>query len=576
MGPGGSGMGASESGMDTSGDGGDERGRFRQRVGLVLGAMVFVAVLVVPAPGGMSQAGWRAAGVGGLMAVWWVAEVMPIAATALLPLVLFPVLGVTGIEEAAAPYANPLIFLFLGGFLIALGMERWGLPRRIALVVVSAVGTRPEAVVAGFMVSAAFLSMWVSNTATAMMMLPIGLSVITLVRRDTGEAAPGEAAAGEAAAGEMAAGETSATEAAAGEASAGKEPPATASGPEAAPDGRSDPEEDQGARPRPPVGNFGTCLMLGIAYACSVGGVATLIGTPPNAFLAGFFSETYGVEITFVRWMALGLPLTVVGLPVAWWVLTRWAFPIPFDRLPGGRELLRRQRRELGPLSSAERRVAVVFGLVAAAWIARPLLEAVVPGLTDAGIALAGGVGLFLLPSGADEGGALLRWEDAARLPWGVLVLFGGGLSLAAALQTTGVAGWLGRATSGLAGTPMLVMVAVTAAMVVLLTELTSNTATTAAFLPVLASVAVGAGQDPRMLAVPAAVAASCAFMLPVATPPNAIVYGSGEITVPQMARAGAAMNVVFVLLLAAAARLLLPLVFGVEPGLVPAWATGG
>lgn len=487
----------------------------RERVGLVLGPLLLALALVAPAPGGLSEAGWRSAGVGLLMAVWWVTEAIPIPATALLPLALFPVLGVAGIEDAAAPYANPLIFLFLGGFLLALGMERWGLPRRIALTVVSAVGTRPEAVVGGFMVSAAFLSMWVSNTATAMMMLPIGLSVLELVDRGAGEV-----------------GETG--------------------------------------------GGFGTALMLGIAYACSIGGVATLIGTPPNAFLAGFFSETYGVEITFVRWMAFGLPLAVVGLPVAWWVLTRWAFPSDLERLPGGREHLAERRRELGPASPAERRVAAVFALVAAAWMGRPLLDDVAPGISDAGIAVAGGLVLFLLPSGEEEGGALLRWEDASRLPWGVLVLFGGGLSLASALQATGVAGWLGQATSGLAGTPMLVMVAVPAALVVLLTELTSNTATAAAFLPVLASVAVGAGQDPRMLAVPAAVAASCAFMLPVATPPNAIVYGSGKITVPQMARAGVVLNVVFVVLLTLAARLLLPLVFGVQTGVVPGWATGG
>jgi sodium-dependent dicarboxylate transporter 2/3/5 len=479
-------------------------------VGFALGPLFLLAALLLPAPGDLDPAGWRVAGTGLWMATWWVTEAIPIPATSLLPLAAFPVLGVTDVGAAAAPYANPLVFLFLGGFLLALGMERWGLPRRVALAVVDRAGGRPRAVIAGFMLAAAGLSMWVSNTATAMMMLPIGVSVLELVR------GPGDGAGGR---------------------------------------------------------NFGLALMLGIAYACSIGGVATLVGTPPNAFLAGFFSETYGVEIGFARWLGFGLPLAVTGLPLAYVLLVRLIYPVELEDIPGGRSFLRREREALGPASSAERRVAGVFVAVALAWVTRPLLEGWVPGLSDAGIAVAGGLLLFLLPAGGGEGRRLLSWEEAEELPWGVLILFGGGLSLASAIESSGLTGWIGQGTGSLADQPVVLVVAVSVAVVVLLTELTSNTATAAAFLPILASMAVGAGQDPRLLAVPAAVAASCAFMLPVATPPNAIVFGSGAVTVPEMSRAGVWLNLVFVLLATAAALAWAPVVFGLELGVVPPWA---
>lgn len=504
----------------------------RGRIGLVLGPAVLALFLATSPPPELGADGWRAAGVGLWMAVWWVTEAVPIPATALVPLAAFPPLGVAGASEAAAPYANPIVFLFLGGFLLALGMERWGLPRRVALAVVHRVGVEPGSVVAGFMASAAFLSMWVSNTATAMIMLPIGVSVLGLVAGDG--------------AGDGGSGGTGGAEAPGG--------------------------SDGGGGGETEARNFGICLMLGIAYACNVGGVATLIGTPPNALLAGFFSETYGVEVGFARWMLFGVPLAAVGLPLVHRLLTRWVFPIRLERIPGGRAFVASEREAMGPVSAPERRVAVVFGTVAAAWILRPLLERWVPGLSDAGIAVAGGLALFLLPAGAGRE-PLLRWEDAAGLPWGVLVLFGGGLSLASAVQETGLTEWIGGATGALAAYPLVLVVGVPVAVVVLLTELTSNTATSAALLPVLASVAVGAGLDPRLLAVPAAVAASCAFMLPVATPPNAIVYGSGAVSVPEMARAGAWLNLLFVVLVTAAALLWLPVVFGVDPGAVPGWA---
>jgi solute carrier family 13 (sodium-dependent dicarboxylate transporter), member 2/3/5 len=475
----------------------------RQRIGLLLGPLILTAVLLVPPPAGMSPEGWRTAGVGLLMATWWISEAIPIPATALLPLALFPALGVGTIDAAATPYANPIIFLFLGGFMLAQAMQRWELHRRIALLVIRAVGTSPMRLVGGFMVAAAFLSMWVSNTATAVMMLPIGLSVVHLVV--------------------------------------------------------DDPET---GLPQPGGSDFAVSLMLGIAYACSIGGLGTLIGTPPNALLAGFMAETYGVEIGFGRWMLVGVPLVLVGLPLTWWLLTRWIHPVRLREIPGGREAIELQLRRMGRPSRGERLVALVFVLTATAWITRPLLEGWIPGLSDAGIAIASAVVLFLLPVSLRDGQFALNWSWAQRLPWEVLILFGGGLSLAAAITRTGLADWIGASLGGVAALPLLAVLVIVCLVMVFLTELTSNTATAAAFLPVLASLAVGIGADPLLLTVPAALAASCAFMMPVATPPNAIVYGSGFVTIPQMARAGLGLNLIFIVLLSVTGYLLVLRVF--------------
>jgi len=480
-------------------------------VGLVLGGVLFLLMLILPAPAGLGTAAWRVAAAGVLMAVWWVTEAIPIPATALLPLALFPLLGVADIRDAAAPFANPIIYLFLGGFLIARSMEATGLPKRIALSSIRLLGARPRSIIGGVMASCALLSMWVSNTATALMMLPIGLSLVTLMPGDH----PGD-----------------------------------------------DGTEDPGERRR-----FGTALMLGIAYACSIGGMGTLIGTPPNAFLAGFMLETHGVTIGFAEWMLLGVPVVLVGLPLCFVILTRIAFPIRSRELPGGRELVEGETRALGRMSRAEKRVAVVFALTALAWMTRPILVDNIgwlAGLSDAGIAMTAALILFVLPSGAPGGRRLLDWRLARETPWGVLVLFGGGLSLAAAVESTGLSSWLGAGVGGLAHWPLPLLVLGVVVSVILLTELTSNTATAATFLPVLGGVALGLGRDPLLLAVPAALAASGAFMLPVATPPNAIVYGSGAVRIEDMVRAGIWMNVLFSVLVTVASYLLLPLVFGV------------
>ncbi|MDR8391899.1 DASS family sodium-coupled anion symporter [Aliifodinibius sp. S!AR15-10] len=463
----------------------------------------------MPPPEGLAAGAWDTAAVALLMAVWWITEALPIPATALLPIVLLPLFDVASVADATSPYANPLIFLFMGGFVIAIAMERWNLHRRIALNIVSFVGTRPSSIIIGFIIAGAFLSMWVSNTATALMMLPIGLSVLDLVERRT-------------------------------------------SGTEKL--------------------NFEIVLVLCIAYACNIGGMATIIGTPPNALLVGYMSENYGVEISFLQWLTVGLPLVAVALPVMYFVLTKVVYPIHLEELPGGREFITSELRDLGPITSAEKKVAAVFCVTALLWVTRPLLTGLLPGLSDTGIAIGAAVSLFIIPVDFKEGKFLLSWSDLTDLPWGVLILFGGGLSLASAINDTGLAGWIGQGVSGLQAWPMVLLVGAVILLVVFLTEMTSNTATTAAFLPILASVAVGIGENPLLFILPAALAASCAFMLPVATPPNAIVYGSGKISIPEMSKAGLWLNMIFIVLLTAFSFTLLSWFFGVEIGVLPEW----
>jgi solute carrier family 13 (sodium-dependent dicarboxylate transporter), member 2/3/5 len=465
-----------------------------RRVGFAAGLVLFVGLLALPTPATMDPAGWRTAAVAALMATWWMTEAIPIPVTALLPLVLFPALGVLDMPAAAGPYANPLIFLFMGGFLLAIGMEKWGLHRRIALGIMAAVGTGPHRLVLGFMLASAFLSMWISNTATAAMMLPIGLAVVALLR--PASLAP-------------------------------------------APEGRFD---------------FGIALMLGIAYGASIGGVATLIGTPPNAILAGAADELLGVRIGFLEWMQVGVPLAALMLPVTWLLLTRVLHPAGELEGDAG-AVIGRERGRLGPIGRGECMVAVVFTLTAAGWILRdekalggvtiPGVESWFPLVGDATIAMTGALLLFLLPVDARRGRFLLEWEDTRRLPWGVLVLFGGGLSLARAMEVSGLAAWIGAGVSGLEALPAVALVAVVVTVFLFLTELTSNTATATMAMPILAGAGLALGIDPVLLMSTAAIASSMAFMLPVATPPNAIVFASDEITVPRMARAGLLLNVV-------------------------------
>ena len=477
-------------------------GRSRhQVVGLLLGPALAITMVLAGPPAGLAEPGWFTAAVGVLMAVWWATEAVPIAVTALLPIVLFPLLDVATIQDATAPYSNKVVFLFLGGFVVAFAMQRWNLHKRIALTVLQHVGGNGRSLVGGFMLASAAVSMWVMNTSTTMMMLPIAVSIIGVVHNTVDDLDD---------------------------------------------DGRKD---------------FQYALLLGVAYGATIGGMATLIGTAPNAILAGFMEETYGIQINFSSWMLVGLPLSALMLPVAWIVLTRFAFNVDFHTSKEGKSALARMKDDLGPMSRPEKRVAVVFLLMAMTWITRPLLVKV-PGLEaldDSAIAIAGAIALFIVPSGEKSDPILLRWQYAEQLPFGVLLLFGGGMSLARSVADTGLAAWIGSSLEVVGSLPLPVIVIIAATMIIFLTELTSNIGTTTTFLPVVGAIAIQSGFDPIAIAVPVTFAASCAFMLPVATPPNAIVFGSGMLTIPKMIRAGMMLNIASIFLVSLVALYLAP-----------------
>lgn len=444
------------------------------------GPVVFVLMLLAGPMGGLPEPAWRTAALGLWMGLWWVMEAVPIAATALLPMALLPLLGVMPITAAAAPYANPVIYLFFGGFILAAAFEASGLHKRLALTLIHAIGTRPERIILGFMVAGAFLSMWVSNTAAVLMLLPLAVAVI--------------------------------------------------------------PTGDERAA------DFERALLLGIAYAATIGGYGTLIGTPPNALLAGFLRQTHGVALGFLDFMLIGIPIVVVAIPVTWLLLTRVTFRGARGTALDAAALFREQQ-SLGAASRAEKFVGTIAVLTALAWITQPWLAKVVPGLSEAGIAVASALTLLVVPIDM-KGRRVIDWKAAEHIPWGVLVLFGGGLSLAAAIQDSGLAAWIGASVSGLRGVPPILLILAVVTVITLLTEFTSNTATAAAFLPIATSLAAGAGMNPLVLAMAAGLAASNGFMLPVGTPPNAIVFASGKLTVPQMARAGLLVDLVFIALI--------------------------
>ncbi|OLT22180.1 carboxylate transporter [Ornithinimicrobium sp. CNJ-824] len=475
--------------------------------GLAAGLVAALAIYLLM--GDVAHPAKLTAAVAVLMGIWWMTEALPIPATALVPLVVFPVLGEASVNDVGASYGNNIIFLFMGGFMLALAMQRWNLHRRIALVTVRAMGTNPAMVVAGFMIATGFLSMWVSNTATAVMMLPIGVSVLMLVTT-LGEKVGEPAAAG-------------------------------AEGGE--PDLQSEAVKDAVIE-----SNFGTALMLGIAYAASIGSLGTIIGTPPNTLMVGYLAENHDIDVGFGQWMLVGVPLAVVFLVIAWFLLTKVIFKPEIDEIPGGRELMDEEVAKLGGMSQGEIRVLALFVLAALAWVTVPLIWEEPP-ISDAGIAMAVALLLFLLPAGAARGVRLLDWESAVELPWGVLLLFGGGLALSAQFGASGLTEWIGGQAEGLGGLPVVLLVVVFAAGIIFLTELTSNTATAATFLPVAGGVALGIGVDPMLLVIPVALAATCAFMLPVATPPNAIAFGSGYVTIPQMMKGGLWLNLIGIVL---------------------------
>ncbi|UCF71778.1 MAG: SLC13/DASS family transporter [candidate division WOR-3 bacterium] len=497
----------------------------RAKIGLFLGPLLFALCIALPAFAGFSGQAKGTAAVAVLMATWWITEAIPIPVTALLPLLLFPLLGIMTAKDVSMRYADQNIFLFMGGFFIAMAMQRWNLHKRIALYIVRLLGTSPNRIILGFMVSTAFLSMWISNTATAMMMFPIGLAVIyhaaSMLERDKTEidTTPGHF-------------------------------------------------------------NFGTGLMLGIAYSASIGGIATLVGTPPNIVFAGIVKSMFpkAPEIGFLDWLKIGFPLVLVLLPLTWFYLTRIAVPPKIKRIPGGKDVIERDLRELGRIGPGEKLTLFVFIAVALAWIFRGNIDIgvfVVPGWTDllgisayvhdSTIAMAGAILLFLLPVDIRRRTFVLNWEWALRIPWGIILLFGGGFALAAGFQASGLAQWIGESLSFLHGVPVIIMILIICLLLTFLTEVTSNTATATMMMPVLGALAVATGAHPFLLMIPATMSASCAFMLPVATPPNAIIFGSGYLRIPDMARVGFSLNIIGAIVITILVYFLAIPIFGIR-----------
>lgn len=477
----------------------------KKTVGLFLGPFLFVLInyfanipgLNVQATSVLACAAW--------IAVWWITEAISIAATGLLPIVIFPLTGALKLSTTTAAYGHQYIFLFLGGFILAIAIEKWNLHKRIALTIIAMVGTNVQYIILGFMLATAFLSMWISNTAAAVMLLPVGMAIVSQLKDN------------------------------------------------------KDTIENENLI-------FGKALMLGIAYSASIGGMATLIGTPPNLVMAGVVKETYGVEITFLDWFLLAFPITLLMLFVCWYYLTNIAFKFKQKTFPGGKAEIQRQLKELGKMSMAERNVLIVFVAMALAWISRSfLLVQLIPAIDDTIIAIAGGLALFLIKGTKFK--PLIQWEDTQNLPWGIIILFGGGIALALGFEQSGLAEWIGNQLSALQTVPFLLLLLLLIASVNFLTEITSNLATTAMLLPVLVSIAATVGVHPYYLIMGCTIAASCAFMLPVATPPNAVVFGSGYLKIEEMVKKGFWMNVISILIVTVAIYFLLPLIWDVKVG---------
>jgi sodium-dependent dicarboxylate transporter 2/3/5 len=456
-----------------------------------------------------SQSGRATLGLMVWMASWWLTEAVDIEVTALLPIVAFPLFGIAPLTKVLPPYAADVIFLFMGGFIIGLAIERWGLDRRIAFFVLRLVGARPSAIIAGFMAVTAFLSMWVSNTACAAMMVPIALSVIDLVLRSR-----------------------------------------TGTG-----------LKESGGIPqdRIPERNFATGLLLCVAYAASIGGVATIIGSPPNGIAVRYIQQAFNKEVSFFDWLLIGGPFTLIFLPICWLMVTRVLFRSELGEIEGGRKHFEDEYRKLGALTPGEKIVLAVFCVTAALWIFSPLLKGMtvagmkpLAALSDAVIAMLAAMALFLLPVDRAKGVRAMDWDTAVKLPWGVLMLFGGGLTLAASIEANGVSEYIGIASRGFAGLhPLLLLLAITA-MTVFLSELTSNTAQVATMVPVLAAMAPVLGMNPYVLILACTLGASSAYMMPVGTPPNAIVFGTGLVRMPQMMEAGFWLNLAGILVIVA------------------------
>ena len=479
-----------------------------KKVGLILGPLLFALTLVFFHPEGLSKEANAILAATIWIAIWWISEAVHISVTSLLPIVLFPLTGGLDLKTTTAAFGHKYVFLYVGGFILAIAIEKWNLHKRIALTIIKFIGTDVTRIILGFMLATAFMSMWISNTATSVMMLPIGMAIIAQL----------------------------------------KDNPSTI--------------EDENTI-------FGKALMLGIAYAASIGGIATLIGTPPNTILAGVVSELYGIEITFQQWIKFGLPISLTLLSICWFYLTRFAFTFKQKSFPGGAEEIARQIKKLGKISYEEKLVLGVFVTTASLWIGRSHLQAFLPALDDTIIAMASAILLFILPASKGKG-QIITWPEAVKMPWGILLLFGGGMALAAGFQSSGLAEWIGIQLVSLKGLSVVILLFILITSVNFLTEITSNMATTAMLLPILAPMAMALNIHPYMLMVAATVAASCAFMLPVATPPNAVVFGSGYLRIPDMVKTGIWLNLISIFLILAMVYFYLAWVWGFDPSVFP------
>ncbi|KPL02605.1 MAG: hypothetical protein AMJ90_05290 [candidate division Zixibacteria bacterium SM23_73_2] len=506
----------------------------RQKIGLFLGIFLFVLMLFIPSPEGMSPSAQRMGAVVLLMATWWITEALPIAVTSLLPIPLYPLLGIMNSSEVTPNYTDHLVFLFLGGFIIALAIQKWELHKRIALHIIKFIGTSPQRLVLGFMCATAFLSMWISNTATTMLMLPIVMAVVVQL---------------------------------------------------------SEGREDENFIKL----KFGLVMMLAIAYGANAGGVGTLIGTPPNVIFAGFVKKLFpeAPEVTFLQWMKIGIPVVLLFLPVAWFYLCNFASGVKLKNLNivQAEDVIGEQIKKLGKMNSGEKWVLVIFTLTALLWIFRKPLDLgilEIPGwssflgepkfISDATVAVFMALLLFLIPVKKEKAGKkktsfLMDWHTAEKgVPWGVLLLFGGGFALASGMDTTGLSRWIAGKLQTFAGVPPILMIPLICLSFTFLSEITSNTAMSAMMMPVLASTAVGAGMHPFLLMIPATLSNSYAYMMPVGTPPNAIVFGSGWVTIPRMARAGFFMNLLGAVIITLVVYFIAVPVFGINFGEIPLW----
>jgi sodium-dependent dicarboxylate transporter 2/3/5 len=473
-----------------------------------LGPAVFAAMQMIGGPESMNESAFQVLCVTAWVAIWWITEAVPIAITALLPIILFPLTRSLSISDTTEAFGHKYIFLYLGGFLLAIAIEKWNLHKRIAINIINLIGSNINTIILGFMVATGFMSMWISNTATSVMMLPIGMAVVSQFKKDdTGETDDAQF--------------------------------------------------------------VGKALMLAIAYSASIGGFATLIGTPPNLVLASVLEETYGVEISFQDWMKIGLPISIILMIGCWIYLTRFAFVFEQKEFPGGRTEIKKMRSRLGKMSYEEVVVLCVFILTALLWISRSYIEIYIPGIDDTIIAMVGGTLLFIIP--AKDKKPIIEWKECVNIPWGIILLFGGGMALAKGFSDTGLAEWIALQLGQLNGLSLFLLILILVASVNFLTEITSNLATTAMLLPVLAPMAMAFDLHPYMIMVSVTIAASCAFMLPVATPPNAVVFGSGHLRIPDMMKAGIWMNIISIVLVTLFTFYLLPLLWNLEPNAFPA-----